>query len=151
MNPVLGLAYVSFFPGEAGLRPGEIALGFNELWMQYGGRPTTPWALHEGGADRTFCLGAENATGAYANGLAWSIEHPRLLGRDCLVTIPAGGERRLCYGTALVGLEAKLLCEGVRRVEAEEGALVLIGETSSQRVPMDARFSRARELDDSAS
>lgn len=146
-NPALGLAYVSFFPGEAGLPDGEIALGFNVLWMQYGGRPFTPWALHEGGADRTFCLGAENTVGAFANGLAWALGHPKLLGRDCLVTVPAGGERRLCYGTALVELSPEILREGVRGVEAEEGALVLKGGRSSQRVPMDATFTRSRRLE----
>ncbi len=146
VNPVLGLAYLSFFPGEAGLPLGEVALGFNDLWLQYGGRPFTPWALDEGGPDHTFCLGAENAVGAFANGLAYSRAHPELLGRPTTLSVPAGGERTLYYGTALVELSSDLVREGVRSVEAEEGRLVLKGTRSSQAVALDATFGRTRRL-----
>jgi len=95
VNPVLRLAYIAFFPGPENLPPNEIGLNFNDLWMQYGGRNFTPWALHEGGADRSFCLGTENAAGAFANGLAYSREHPLLMGYPTLVTIPAKSERTL--------------------------------------------------------
>jgi len=147
VNPELGLAYVCFFPGQAGLPEGEVALSFNDLWMQYGGRPFTPWALEEGGSDRTFCLGTENAVGAYASGLAYAREHPELLGRATTLTVPPGGERKLCYATALVELEPALLREGVKAVEAEEGVLVLKGASAVQRVPMDARFTRVRAFE----
>ncbi len=126
---------------------GEIALSFNDLWLQYGGRRFTPWAASEGGEDRTFCLGTENGTGAYANGLAYSRQHPELLGRPTTVAIPAGGERKLCYGTAIVRLSDELLREGVRSIEAELGNLVLKGEKSMQRVTLDATFERVRRFD----
>ena len=147
VNPFLGLAYLCFFPGEAGLPEGEVALSFNDLWMQYGGRNFTPWALNEGGADRSFCLGTENAIGAYANGLEFSRQNPEILGRPTTVTIPAGGERKLCYGTALVELTPELVQQGIRRVEAQEGFLVLHGTKSAQRVPMDATFQRVRKFE----
>lgn len=147
VNPALGLAYICFFPGEASLPAGEVALSFNDLWLQYGGRRFTPWSLNEGGEDRTFCLGTENAVGAYANGLAYSRQNPEILGRPTMVTIPAGGERKLCYGTALVELHPDLLKEGVKSVEAEDGHLILKGVEAVQKVPMDARFARVREFE----
>ena len=146
VNPVLGLAYVCFFPGPVGLPEGEIALGFNLLWMQYGGRDFAPWAHHDGGPDRTFCLGTENAVSGFANGLAWGRAHPRVLGVPTTVDVPAGGERTLFYGTALVRLEPALLREGVRAVEAEPGAMVLRGERAAQRVPMAADFEAVRRV-----
>lgn len=147
VNPKLGLAYVCFFPGEKSLPAGEVALTFNDLWLQYGGRRFTPWALGEGEADRTYCLGTENAVGAFANGLAYSRQNPELLGRPTTVTIPAGGERKLCYGTALVELHPDLLREGVKSVEAENDHLVLKGVKAVQRVPMDAFFKQVREFE----
>jgi hypothetical protein len=147
VNPVLGLAYICFFPGEAATPQGEIALTFNDLWLQYGGRPFTPWALDEGGADRTFCLGTENAVAAFANGLAYARSNPELLGRPTTLTVPAGGERKLCYGTALVELDADLLREGVLAVEADRGAVVLKGAKSSQRVALEGDFDRVRRFE----
>jgi hypothetical protein len=146
VNPELRLAYVCFFPGRAALPAGEIALGFNDLWLQYGGRPFTPWALHEGGADRSFCLGTENAVGAFANGLAYARAVPNILDTPTTVEIPAGGQRTLCYGTALVGLDEALVREGVVAIEAEQGALVLKGARASQRVPVSADFGAVRAL-----
>lgn len=147
VNPSLGLAYICFFPGENLLPVGEVALSFNDLWLQYGGRQFTPWALNEGGEDRSFCLGTENGTGAYAIGLAYSRLHPEILGRPTMVTIPAGGERKLCYGTALVELHPDLLLEGVKSVEAEDGYLIVKGLQAVQRIPMDARFTRVRAFE----
>lgn len=147
VNPGLGLAYVCFFPGEANLPAGEVALSFNDLWLQYGGRRFTPWALNEGGEDRTFCLGTENGTGAYANGLAYARQHPELLGRPTMVTIPAGGERKLCYGTALIELTPALLQEGVKSIEADDGFLILKGTQTVQLVSLDAQFSRVRDFE----
>lgn len=146
VNPVLKLAYITFFPGSKGLSNDEIALGFNDLWMQYGGRNFTPWALHEGGADRTFCLGTENAVGAFANGLAYSRAHSELLGSPTMVTIPARGSRRLNYGTALVELDDALAGERILDIEPEGDMLVLKAENAHQRVPLDASFSMLREL-----
>jgi hypothetical protein len=147
VNPVLGLAYICFFPGEVFLPQGEIALSFNDLWMQYGGRSFTPWALYEGGADHSFCLGTENAVGAYANGLAYARSVPEILGRPSTLTIPAGGERKLCYGTAFAELGQDLLREGITSIEADEGALILKGKKACQRVALDAGFHRAREFE----
>jgi hypothetical protein len=146
VNPVLKLAYVCFFPGLPGLPEGEIAASFNELWFQYGGRPFTPWSLDEGGADRTFCLGTENGTSHFGNGLGYARANPRLLGRPTLVEIPAHGVRTLAYGTALVALDDALVKEGVTAVEAEPGAMVLKGGRASQRVAVGADFAAARSL-----
>lgn len=146
VNPRQSLAYLCFFPGPAAAPLGEVALSFNDLWMQYGGRSFTPWALHEGGSDRTFCLGTENVTGAYANGLAYARSVPELLGRPTLVEIPARSSRRLCYGVALLELPKALAAEGVLRVEQEEGVLALVGKGSVGRYALDADFARVREL-----
>jgi len=147
VNPVLGLAYICFFPGEAGLPAGEVALGFNDLWLQYGGRTFTPWSLNEGGNDHTFCLGTENSVGAYANGLAYSLANPELLGRPTTLSVPAGGERKLVYGTALVELDKELLAQGISSIEAEEGALVLKGGKAFQRARLDGSFAQARRFE----
>jgi len=146
LNPRLGLAYLCLFPGPKGLAEGEIALGFNDLWMQYGGRPFTPWAESEGGADRSFCLGTENAVGAFANGLEYSRAHPEVLGSPTLVEIPAHGERRLHYATAVVTMGADLVRSGIERVEAEGGSLVLGGGKASQSLPISADFELSRRV-----
>ena len=144
VNPVEKLAYVCFFPGLAGLPAGELAGSMNELWLQFGGRSFPPWALHEGGADRTFCLGTENGIGGFANGLASARAMPRLLGRETLAEIPARGERTFCYGTALVALDDALVREGVQAIEAAPGGMVLKGPRASQRVSVGADFAAAR-------
>jgi len=143
---VLKLAYISFFPGSKELPDIDIALGFNDLWMQYGGRNFTPWALHEGGADRTFCLGTENAVAAFSNGLAYSRAYPELLGTPTMVVIPAQGARRLNYGSALVELDDALASEAVIDMEAEGDFLVLKTKSAYQRVTLDASFSEMRAL-----
>jgi hypothetical protein len=145
-NPSLGLAYLSLFPGAAGLPDGEIALSFNDLWMQYGGRRFTPWAETEGGDDRTYCLGVENSAGAFANGLEYSRSHPELLGNPTMVEVPSGGRRVLRYATAVVEIAAELAAEGIARAEAEGETLVLRGERGSARAPVGADFERARRL-----
>ncbi len=144
VNSALKLAYLTFFPGPKGLPKDELGLSFNDLWMQYGGRHFTPWALHEGGLDRTFCLGTENSRGAFANGLAYSREHPELLGSPTLATIPAHNSRTFYYGTALLELDADLAAEGVVDVQAEEDAIVLKGPRTAQRVPLDSSFDALR-------
>ena len=147
-NPALKLAYVCFFPGVAGLPEGEIAAGFNELWLQYGGRPFPPWAFDEGGADRTFCLGTENGTSSFPGGLGYARANPKLLGRSTLVEIPGHGSRTLAYGTALVPLDDALVQQGVSAVTAEPGALVLKGARAHQRAAVGADFAAARALVD---
>ena len=151
VNPALRLAYVCFFPGSDGLPQGEIALSFNDLWMQYGGRRFTPWAETEGGTDRSFCLGTENVTGAFANGLAYARANPSLLGNPTLVEIPPGGERRLCYGNAFLPLDSgmgqALVAEGIEGAEVGEGgALVLKGRRRAENFPMSADFAALRRF-----
>lgn len=146
VNPALDLAYVAFFPGRVGLADDEIALSFNDLWLQYGGRNFTPWSFNEGGADRTFCLGTENAVGAFASGLPYSREHPELLGNPTLVEIPAGGQKTLCYGVALIQLDAGMAGSPVADIEPAADGLVIKGASHSQKAPVDASFGSIRAL-----
>jgi len=124
----------------------EIGLCFNDLWLQYGGRDFTPWSFNEGGSDRTFCLGTENAVGAFANGLPYSREHPDLLGNPTTVEIPAHGQKMLYYGVALVKLHDDLAESPIVDIEAANEGLVLKGEQKSQEVPVDASFESIRRL-----
>lgn len=146
VNPVLRLAYVCFFPGAAGLPAGEVASSFNELWLQYGGRTSTPWALYDGGDDRVFCLGTENGVSSFNLGLAYARANPELLGRPTVFEVPARGARTFVYGTALVPLDDALVREGVRTIEAEPGAMVLRGAKARQRAPVQADFGAARAV-----
>jgi hypothetical protein len=145
-NPRLGLAHLVLFPGPAAVGKDEIALGFNDLWMQYGGRRFTPWAETEGGEDRCFCLGSECGTGAFANGLGYSREHPSLLGSPTTVVIPARGERTLLYATALVGLEASGVasCGALAARLGDDGRLILEGGGSLRATNIDASFDALR-------
>lgn len=145
-NPALGLAYVTLFPGRAGLPEDEIGLCFNDLWFQYGGRDFTPWSFNEGGSDRTFCLGTENAVGAFANGLPYSREHPELLGNPTTVEIPAHGQKTLYYGVALVKLRDDMAESPIVDLEAIDGGLVLKGERKAQEVAVDGSFESIRRL-----
>jgi hypothetical protein len=148
VNPRLRLAYLCFFPGPAATPSGEIALSFNDLWMQYGGRDFTPWALHEGGADLSFCLGTENAVGAYANGLEFSRANPEIMGSPTTVALPPRSARRLCYGVALLELPAELAAEGASEVEVEGSELRLRGKKAQASYPLEADFARIRKLAD---
>jgi hypothetical protein len=146
LNPALRLAYVCLFPGAPGLPPGEVAGSFNELWMQYGGRPFTPWALAEGAPDRVFCLGTENGVSSFNLGLPHARQHPTLLGRPTVFEVPARGARTFLSGAALVELDDGLAREGVRAIEAGPGAMVLHGSKASQRAPVGADFTAVRAV-----
>jgi hypothetical protein len=147
LNPELGLAYLCLFPGPASLPEGEIALGFNVLWMQYGGRRFTPWAETEGGRDRTFCLGTESAVGAFANGLAYSRSVGELLGSPTTVVVPAGGALSLVYCTALLRLDKGLARENRLAAEIDgSGALALKSERAHMGFGVDASFGGIRTL-----
>jgi hypothetical protein len=127
--------------------PEGIALGFNVLWMQYGGRRFTPWAESEGKKDRCFCLGTECATGAFANGLEYSLSHPRLLGSPTTAVIPAHGARRFEYCTALVPLETEGSRDGPLSADlGDDGCLVLKGKSSVQATKIDASFGTLRRF-----
>ena len=84
---------------------------------------------------------------AYANGLAFARANPSILGNPTLVDIPAGGERRLCYGNALLPLDDALLAEGISAAEiGRNGELVLKGRHASSSFPMSADFAIARKF-----
>ncbi len=129
-SPQLGMTYLTLFKGPAAIGEGELNLNFNDFWMQYGGRRFPPWAAYEGGTDYTFCLGTENATSAFANGLAFSLEHPELLGRPTTLTISAGETRRLYYGTAFFDYPEGVLDNGVDRVEWSKNGITIAGGKS---------------------
>jgi hypothetical protein len=119
VNPALKLAYVCFFTGPASAAEDDIILHFNDLWMQYGGRPFTPWAPYEGGTDLTYCLGTENAVSAYAYGLEYSRQAKRVLNAPATVRIPAHGARTLRYGVLFAPYEGTALDQGIRTIEAD--------------------------------
>lgn len=148
VNANLGAVYLSFFKSEKNAGERDIVLTFNDVWMQYGGRRFTPWALTEGGTDQTFCLGVENTLAAYANGLEYSLAHPSLLDRPTLVEVPAGAERMLYYGTLAARYEGGSLDSGVSRVEPERGMLRLVANDggTSQVYSADAEFSAVEEM-----
>jgi hypothetical protein len=145
VNPMLNLAYTAFFPGPAATPEGEVSLGFNALWMQYGGRPFTPWALYEGGSDQTFCLGTENIVGGFANGLDFSLSRTKILGKPTVVTIDPGKDVGLCYGTALVAYDGGSLSDGVTSIAADAREIVLQGGGGKARAPAFGDFKGLRE------
>jgi hypothetical protein len=147
VNPVLKMAYLCFFPGPGGGAPDDIILRFNELWMQYGGRPFTPWALYDGGADLTFCLGTENAVSAYAYGLEYSRQARSVLGSPATVTIPAKGEKILRYGTLFAPYSGEALDKGVKTLEPGTDALIAVGKDGlSCRFTADPEFTLLRKI-----
>ncbi len=117
VNAAVGAIYLSVFRGPACVAAGEIPIDFNDLWMQYGGRAFSPWGARAGGTDYTYCLGAENAIGAYAGGLAYSLENPEILGRPTTVEITPGEELDHVYATFVLSYQGGVLDSGVSRVE----------------------------------
>ena len=149
-NPILDTIYMTFFKGPAAVDGSDMNLNFNDYWMQYGGRDFPPWAYYEGGTDFTFCLGTENATGAYANGLGYSLEHREVLGRPTLIEIGPGEEKRLSYGTSLFSYQDKTLATGVLRVDPLPNELVVEGHSGNTiRVAASADFAAVENLADS--
>lgn len=149
VNPAMGLVYASFFPGPAALDEDEITLRFNAFWMQYGGRNFTPWAAYEGGTDRTFCLGTENISAFFGNGLAQSRSVQSLMGAPTTVIIPGGSVRVLRYGTLLAGYGQNQLDGGVDTLEQNGRELVFVSGNGRNlvRIPADAGFSGLRQLE----
>lgn len=146
-NPALSLVYACFFPGPRAAGDDGIALSFNDFWMQYGGRPFAPWAAYDGGADRTFCLGTENATGAYANGLAYAKQAKELLGAPTTTIVPAKGTRVLRYGTLFAPYAGGALDGGVVTIEAEKRSLVLAGAAKAVKIRAEGDFAALRRLE----
>ncbi|MDR3357010.1 MAG: hypothetical protein LBO04_07480 [Spirochaetaceae bacterium] len=150
VNPDLKLAYISFFPGPASIADAagedEVILYFNDLWMQYGGRPFTPWAPWDGGPDLTYCLGAENSVGAWAYGLDYARSLRRILGSPTTVTIPAGGEKTLYYGCLFAPYEKKILDSGIVGIDMEESELVCKSATEFWKFDADPGFGIIRRI-----
>jgi hypothetical protein len=147
VNPALKMAYLCFFPGPGAAASDDIILYFNELWMQYGGRPFTPWALYDGGTDVTFCLGTENAVSAYAYGLEYSRRVRGVLGSPATVIIPANGEKRLRYGTLFAPYGGDVLDGGVQTVDSGAAALIAVGKGGqSCRFSADPEFTLLRKV-----
>lgn len=147
INPRLKMAYFMFFPGPAAVEEDEITLHFNSLWMQYGGRPFTPWALYDGGTDHTFCLGTENSVGYYANGLGSSLENPELLGRPTTTLLPPNKTKVLRYATAFTGYENNKIGGGIDSVEQVVEGIVLKKGKSYTFFEADSTFHYLKELE----
>jgi hypothetical protein len=129
VNPGLNMLYLAFFTGPAAAEEDDIILYFNNLWMQYGGRPFTPWAPYEGGPDLSYCLGLENSLSAFANGLEYARNQKSLMGNPTTTVIPAMGQKTLRYGTLFAPCAG--LGEGVDGVTAEEKRLVIRGKENA--------------------
>ncbi len=148
INPRQQMVYFSFFPGPAVVAEDEIPLNFNDLWMQYGGRPMTPWALYDGGTDQTFCLGVENATGYFANGLGQSIQKPSLLGASTYHIIPEGKVRVQRYGTAFCSYENPKISTGVQSVEQVVEGVVLKRGKAWAFIESDTTFHYLKKMEE---
>jgi len=125
INPTQQMVYFSFFSGPAAVQEDEIPFNFNNLWMQYGGRPFNPWAMYEGGTDQTFCLGVENSIGHFANGLSEAAAQKEVLGSPCTYVIPPHSSRVQRYGTAFTSYEQAKMGSGVQSVEQVVEGIVL--------------------------
>ena len=147
VNPGLKAAYICFFTGPAAAAEDDFIFRFNNLWMQYGGRPFTPWAHYEGGTDMTYCLGTENSAAAWAQGLEYSRRIGKVLGAPATVTIPAGKQKVIRYGCLFAPYEGSGLDEGIISLEAEAGALVGGGRGGGLRFSADPSFTILKGLE----
>jgi len=147
INPAQQMVYFTFFPGPSALGEDEIPLRYNNLWMQYGGRTFNPWALYEGGADQTFCLGLENSTGFYANGIEKAVQAKTLLDVETTVTIPAGKRRVQRYGTALTSYDQGKMSSGIASVEQVVEGIVLKRGKSWAFIESDSTFHFLKEME----
>ena len=147
VNPSLKMAYICFFTGPNAAGEDDIILRFNNLWMQYGGRRFTPWAPYEGGTDLTYCLGTENSIGAFAQGLEYSRQVKKILDTPTTVTIPAGKEKILRYGTLFAPYGQNILDGGVNTLEGEQNALACQGKGGYWSFAADPGFSILKDLE----
>ena len=123
VNPTIGALYLSVFPGPAAAKTGEIPINFNDLWMQYGGRRFPPWAATVDGTDTTYCLGVENAIGAYANGLEYSLDHPTLFGRPTTAVIEPNNSVDNVYATIALPYDGGSLDRGIAAIHQRDGGI----------------------------
>jgi len=147
VNPSLKTVYICFFPGPAARTEEDIILRFTNLWMQYGGRPFTPWAPYEGGTDLTYCLGTENALAAYAQGLEYSRRIEKVMGVPATVVIPAGKQKTVRYGCLFAPYEGPSLNDGVLTLDAENNTLVSGGTGGCWRFNADPFFTVLKSLE----
>ena len=146
VNPFIKMAYISFSPGPATASEEDVILYFNNLWMQYGGRPFTPWAPYEGGPDLTYCLGMENSVSAYAYGLEYARETKQLLGNPTTVKIPSMSQKILRSGTLFASYEGTSLDEGINSLAPETERLVCSGKETAY-FSCDPAFSVLKKLE----
>jgi hypothetical protein len=146
VNTARKLVYLNFFTGSAAAGDDDILISFNALWMQYGGRSFTPWALYNGGTDQNFCLGLGNTVAAFTGGLAYARETKELLDNPATVTIPARGAKTLRYGTLFAPYENNLLDDGITTIDAEDNALVCV-KSGAWRFFADPSFSVLKKLE----
>jgi hypothetical protein len=146
VNPFLKMLYLCFFTGSKAAAPDDIVIYFNELWMQYGGRPYTPWAAYEGGTDLTYCLGTENAVSAYANGLDFSRKAGTLLGNPTTAVIPSGGTKNLRYGTLFAPYTDTALDSGLNAVNSGPNGIIAGARNGHQVFTADREFTLLKKL-----
>jgi hypothetical protein len=146
VNPALKMAYVCFFTGPAAAGEDDIIFRFNDLWMQYGGRPFTPWAPYEGGTDLTYCLGTENSVAAFAQGLGYAKQIRKVLDVPATITIGGGEEKYLRYATLFAPYK-KVLDEGINSVEGESNSLICKGKGGHWHFTADPSFSLLKVLE----
>jgi len=146
VNPSLKMAYLSFSPGPGAADEEDIVLYFNNLLMQYGGRPFTPWAPYEGGPDLSYCLGLDNSVSAYAYGLQFARETHKVLGSPTTVAIPAMGHKTLRSGTLFASYEGTGIDQGIASIRMEDKRLVCSG-ADTFFFDADPRFEVLRTLE----
>ena len=148
VNPRLKMVYLSFSLAPASCDNGKLPLYFHDIWMNYGGRPFSPWAAADGLTDQSFCLGVENATGYFANGLQLSKKNPELMGNPTYQVLFPGERKSLFYGTLIDIYKNDSLDNGIKEVEPEGKYLVLKGYNGkSTKIETDWNFSVLKSTD----
>ncbi|GHV83983.1 hypothetical protein AGMMS50212_13230 [Spirochaetia bacterium] len=146
VNPKLKLVYLCFFTGPSAVEDKEIALRFNNILMQYGGRHYTPWSPWEGGTDINYCVGMGNSISAYNYGLDYSRRVKKLLDAPTTVVIPAKDEKTLCFGSLFAPYENSILDSGIVGVDAEENKLICKSATESWKFNADSSFAALKKI-----
>ncbi len=147
VNPMLNLAYICFFKGPNQVAANEIALSFNDLWLQFGGRNFTPWSSYNGAPDSTYCLGTENTVGAYATGLGNAKKLGRVLDAPTTFDIPPHASKVLYYGTMILTYQHDLLSGGIKNIRPVENGLVIDGQRDSMKAGVDVEFSTIKAIE----
>ncbi len=143
VNPRLRAVYLTFFTGPASIGEEEIPLYFYDYWLNYGGRSYTPWAAEKGLTDQTFCLGTENSTGCFANGLSHCLKSPALLGHPTYLTLRGKEKKTLYYGTLFASYDTDVLDRGVADVTSDGRDLLIRGKSGGTlAISCDTPFSR---------